>query len=262
MANRPSLSHLIDRPGSAMQAVVARTRTWLIAALLIALGIATRAAVTAPYQAQAQTEALAQATASASGGSTQTSTTLPRIGIARRALRQGLQAGGTSTGMPQVAPTTLAVIVGLAGLLAAVGGWLLRGGIALLASKLSGGEGAWNGVFAVGVWSMFPYFVRDLLQSAYTLTQGALVKYQGLSMLAATGGWLENSPRLVQALLGQVDLFALWHLLLLTAGLAVACKLGRGKAFGLALLTWAVILAIKLLPALLGASLPLAGGLG
>lgn len=117
-----------------------------------------------------------------------------------------------------------------------------------------GGTSAWGPTFAVGVWSMLPFFFRDLLQTAYVLLRGQLIEHQGLSFLVASGDWLKDSYDLLYSFLGNVGPFSLWHIILLSIGIAVATKISAAKATVTALVVWGIFTALKLLPVAIGAT--------
>jgi len=90
------------------------------------------------------------------------------------------------------------------------------------------------------------------VQAIYILTSKQVIEHQGLAFLVASGDVLKDGRNLSYALLGNVDPFALWHIVLFGIAISAATKLSKGKATFMALAVWLVFLAVKLVPVLLG----------
>jgi hypothetical protein len=82
-----------------------------------------------------------------------------------------------------------------------------------------------------------------------------MIHYPGLSFLVGTGDFLQDTQNPLYVLLSQLDLFWLWQVLLLVIGLAVAARLGKGKAVVLVLVYSALSLGISVLPTLMFAGM-------
>jgi hypothetical protein len=66
----------------------------------------------------------------------------------------------------------------------------------------------------------------------------------GFSFLVATGNMIEDIKNPIYALLANLDLFWLWHLLLAVLGFSVVSRVSRGKSFILVLIYAIVVLGI------------------
>ena len=150
----------------------------------------------------------------------------------------------------------MALASGLLGLLI---GWIVAAAILYIVSLLAGGELDYGRAFALAPWLWLPYGLRDLAQALYIFIDGKMIVYQGLSFLVATGDSLKDVRNLAYLLLSQVDLFSLWHLLLVYAGLRAVGQLSRGSAALTTLLYAATMLALGAVPGLIGGG---AGGVG
>ncbi|HEY3475582.1 MAG TPA: hypothetical protein VGK56_13305, partial [Anaerolineales bacterium] len=93
--------------------------------------------------------------------------------------------------------------------------------------------------------------VRDLLRIVFMLSTGHTITSPGLSGFVITPGFLAQ-------LLSRLDIFLIWHLLLLIIGLGIADNLSRGKAVAGVV---AVMLLVLLAQAGLGALTSGFGGL-
>lgn len=232
--------HLVASPTRAFQEIISRPRSWLLGAALLAVSMFALLALAAPYSIEMANDLAAQQiermTANMSADQA-------------AAIREQAATGG------QVTMVTYLLGGGLAALAMMALGWVARGAVSHFSSMALGGESAWAPTFAVGVWSMIPFFFRDLVQIFWVLINGQSIAHQGLSFLVATGDVLADSTNMLYVALAQIDLFTLWHIALLGIGLAVATKVGRTKGFVLAALIWLVFTGLRLLPTLLATSL-------
>lgn len=134
-------------------------------------------------------------------------------------------------------------------------GWLLMGGLLHLVLTLFGGRSSTGSAMNLVAWSALPFALRDLVRSVAVISTHALVNNPGLSGFAPTGGRL---ALFLGKLLGTIDIYLIWHILLLVLGLRLGIGLSRGK-------TWAAVLITLLvgvgLQAALGFAASLAGGL-
>jgi hypothetical protein len=141
------------------------------------------------------------------------------------------------------------IVLGILGLIVT---WLLRGVVLFFISYLFGTEYKYKQMVTLVLWSWWPFALRDLVQAVYVLINGQLVTNRGLSFLVASGDQVQDAGNAVYGLLSQVDLFLVWHLLLVAVGLAVTT---RSTTFKTALGTvayWALTALVGLAPTLLG----------
>ncbi len=232
---------MVDRPVQAMQAAAERPRSWWLPATLLVLAFVVLVLVGAPYQVELANQQSAEVIERMAKDLSEQQLELMREQATITNSRYLLSALGVGL-----------ITIGL--------GWLLRGGIVHLSSMAMGGISSWPATFTCCLWSMIPFFVRDLLQALYVGIKHQLVLHQGLAFLAASGDWLRDSRNLLYALLSNIDPFTIWHLILLAIGIHVATRLKKGQATALAVIVWAVFLGLKLIPVAISASL--AGRLG
>ncbi|HHH41528.1 MAG TPA: YIP1 family protein [Chloroflexi bacterium] len=158
-------------------------------------------------------------------------------------------------------PLITVVFPSLGGVVGLAVGWLIWAGALHLASMALGGRPSFGTMLRMVVWSWIPYAVRGLLQTVYILATGQLIANPGLSGLVA-----DNRPVsemvlappstgqiLLQALLSRIDIFLLWNLALLVIGVMVTARLPRRRAVLITLGVWAVLTALAMVPALIGA---------
>jgi hypothetical protein len=226
----------IDRPAQAMREATARPRAWWLPALLLAASLALLVVVSAPYQVDVANERTLQM--------------MDRL-TARMSEEQAriVRESASQMTLPRYMLTTL-----IPGVLLMAIGWLLRGVVVHFSSMALGGTSTWGPTFAVVVWSMLPFAVRNLLQTAYIWFSKQAIEHEGLSFLVASGDWLKDSGNVLYAVLGRVDPFVLWHIPLLAVAITAATRVRGGKAFVMALVVWGVFTVASLIPVVLTGS--------
>lgn len=228
---------IIDRPGQAMRAAAARPKSWWLPALLLIVTLAVYTLVTANAQLALANE--------------RTAAMLERV-TANMSEEQAQMVREQSGSM--TLPTFLATALG-GGLVTMAIGWVARGALIHFGSMLLGGVSRWGATFATALWSMFPFAVRDLLMTVVYATQGRLVEQPGLSFLVSSGDVLADSRNVLVSLMGSLDPFVLWHLVLLAIAIPAATQMGRGRGVFLAVVVWAILTGLKLIPTLLAGAL-------
>jgi hypothetical protein len=141
-----------------------------------------------------------------------------------------------------------------------VAGWLIWAGALYLASIALGGRGNFGQMFPVTVWSGLPYALRSLVQTIYVLVSSHLIENQGLSGLVqqdlSAADAIASPPTtgqmLLSAFLARVDLYLVWHLVLLVIAVAAATRLSRRKSALVTLGVWILLTALSLVPTLIG----------
>lgn len=148
-------------------------------------------------------------------------------------------------------PTFVYIIPMVGSLTALWLGWLLLAGLLHFGSTLLGGRGSMQSALNVVAWASLPFAVRDILRIIFMLAAGHAIVSPGLSGFTAT-------PGLISQLLTRVDIFLIWHVVLLVIGFALTDGLPRSKAVTGVLV---VVLLVLLAQAGLGALASSFGGL-
>jgi hypothetical protein len=102
-------------------------------------------------------------------------------------------------------------------------GWLLLAALLHFGSTLLGGRGSMQSALNIVAWASLPFAVRDILRIVFILAAGHAIVSPGLSGFTST-------PGLLSQLLTRVDIFLIWHIVLLVIGFALTDGLPRGKA--------------------------------
>lgn len=249
-----ALLGILFRPGRTFAALRdAKRRWWIIPALIALLALAFYGYTSARASADAAYEQQLQAMEMMAGD--------PRMG-------EVVIEPPTRTG-PH--PLTIGLTIS-AQILGAVVTWLVWAGLLTLASTFFGQNGAkFGGFFAMVVWARLPFAIRNLIQAIYMTITGTIIYNQGLSGLildntptttsAGYGFGIISSMRTLQptrgqqvlaALLGRVDAYLVWSLILTVAGVWAFARLPRRKAIVVTLVIWALATLVSLLPTIVG----------
>jgi hypothetical protein len=130
-------------------------------------------------------------------------------------------------------------------------GWLILSGVLYLGMTLVGGRAGSMTVRNVTAWALLPFALRDMVRAVAMWSSGAPLTVLGLSGFAPV---LEGGAAIyVTALLALVDLYLLWHLLLLLIGIRAGDNLSRLKSWSVVLVTVLALYALRALPALIAA---------
>jgi hypothetical protein len=132
-------------------------------------------------------------------------------------------------------------------------GWLVVGGLVYLALTLLGGRGAASSVMNLIAWASLPFAVRDLVRIAAMLSTQRLISHPGLAGFAPAGDG--TFSLFLGALFALIDLYVIWHLVLIVVGVRVASGLPLGKAVGGILFVILLVLSIQALIIFFGSRL-------
>lgn len=102
-------------------------------------------------------------------------------------------------------------------------GWLLLAALLHFGSTLLGGRGSMQSALNIVAWASLPFAVRDILRIVFMLVAGHAITSPGLSGFTTT-------PGVVAQLLTRLDIFLIWHVVLLVIGFAISDGLPRPKA--------------------------------
>jgi len=132
-------------------------------------------------------------------------------------------------------------------------GWLVVGGLLHLVLTILGGRASSRSVLSMVAWAGLPFALRDIVRIVAVLLGGRLIAQPGLSGLvsAEAGAGLTFASQL----LVSIDLYWIWHVLLLVIAVRCEADPGRGKAWASVLVTQALALLLLALPGYLGAQL-------
>lgn len=145
---------------------------------------------------------------------------------------------------PPPQPVVLTLLAALGPLLLA---WFIRPAVLHLLGLLVGGQNSYSILLRMTAWASFPLILRALLQTIYAGATQQPVVGPGLSGLVG--------PGVLAAVLGQIDLFALWYVALLGLAVAISSRLSRNKALLVTAIYVILVLLLNVIPALLANAL-------
>jgi hypothetical protein len=134
-------------------------------------------------------------------------------------------------------------------------GWLLVSGALHLVLTLSGGRSSSTTSLNLVAWAGIPFVIRDLVRMIAIQTSHTLIANPGLSGFALEGAGINLY---LSKLLALIDIYVIWHLVILTLGARYANDLSWRKA---ALSVLIVIILALALQALFAFLFSLLGGL-
>jgi hypothetical protein len=151
--------------------------------------------------------------------------------------------------MQAMSSTTSPVFVYVLPALLAAGkvliGWLLVGGILHLVLTLLGGRGDTGTAMNLVAWSGLPFAVRSFVRAVVIIIGRKLISSPGLSGFISPDG--TNTMLFLSSLLSLVDIFLIWHWILLVIGVRVSTGLSRAKVIGGVFFTQMLILLVQVL---------------
>lgn len=124
--------------------------------------------------------------------------------------------------------------------------WFLLGSILHLALTLSGSRGSNTQALNLVAWASLPFALRYLVQAVAILSSKRLIQAPGLSGFVAADA--EGFTAFLRILLGFVDIYLIWQLILLMAGSLPLTSLSRGKAWTAVFISVLIMLALQSAP--------------
>lgn len=228
---------IIDRPANTFKAVLARRNwtMWLVPLLILIAGLAIFSVINLPHAQELAREQAERQLAS-----------LPaeQAEMARATMETTLST-----------PVMLATTIGFGSLVLLIG-VLAQATFLYFSALIAGGDDMnFGSVFTMSSWTKLPQALNFLVQAGFVAFTRSAISYPGLSVLVGTGDLMTDARNPLFVLLGRIDLFWLWHLVLVVIGLAVVARISRGKALVLTVIYAALALGITVLPTLLFGSM-------
>ncbi len=107
-------------------------------------------------------------------------------------------------------------------------GWMIVGGLLHLILTLLGGRGTTSVSLSLVAWASAPFILRDIIRIIYILITDQLIQTPGLA------GFVPNSESQLfiyfAQLLSLIDIFLIWHTILLMIGARIATHISKKKA--------------------------------
>jgi hypothetical protein len=132
-------------------------------------------------------------------------------------------------------------------------GWLVVGATLHLFLTLMGARGTMSSMMNLVAWAGLPFAVRDLVRSAYVLISHRLIEAPGLSGLVSAEA--EGGALFFAGVLSLIDLYLIWHIVLLVFAARAEVDLGARRAWGSVLAAQVIALVLQAGPAFAAAQL-------
>lgn len=150
-------------------------------------------------------------------------------------------------------PTFLYLLPGVGAVAVVWLGWLITGGVLHLVSTILGGRSTSLSVLNIAAWSGLPLALRAALRAGFILLAGRGIAGPGLAGFVASDA--TGLALFGRQVLATMDIYLIWHLVLLGIGLAALGGLSRGKVVASVAVTEVIALLVQAIPAAIAASL-------
>ncbi len=142
-------------------------------------------------------------------------------------------------------PAFLYVLPGIWAVVRVTAGWLLVASILHLLLTLFGGRGDTGAIMNVVAWAGLPFVIRSLVRAGAIFLTRSLISSPGLAGFVSAGS--ENLGLFLTALFSLIDIFLIWHIVLLLIGVRISTKLPWIKVVIATTITMLIILAFQAL---------------
>lgn len=129
-------------------------------------------------------------------------------------------------------------------------GWVLTGSALHLALTLTGSRSGSRAAYNLAGWAMMPLAFRFIVQTVGTAATQQLISQPGLSGFVGSAG-----GSYLGEMLSQVDIYFIWHVILLMIGALLMSGLSRRRAWLATAGAVVVVMALNALPGFLIAQL-------
>lgn len=222
---RKWLISVLTRPGQTLAQIGAQTESvWILPLLVISIAALVNVAVTGWLRQSA-----------AAMGEVVIPPELQYLPPEQQA--QYIQAVQATTG-----PVFVYVFPALKSLMLVWFGWLLVSGSVHLLLTILGGRGDIGSMVNIVAWAGLPYALRDLVRAGAMFTSKQLIQTTGLAGFAPAGDG--NLSLFLMSALALIDIYLIWHTVLLVNGTRAASKLSLARTLTGILIT--VLLAVAL----------------
>ncbi len=121
-------------------------------------------------------------------------------------------------------------------LLGVVLAWGLNTLIIYLSASIGGANPKASSMWALVVWTWVPFIVRNVVYGVFGLFSDVFSRSPGLTWFVSTGDIIADQSNPLYVAAAQVDIFSLWHLILIYILLRTPVSMGRASAIIVTLL--------------------------
>lgn len=142
-------------------------------------------------------------------------------------------------------PAFVYVLPALARILTIFVGWLLVGNLLHLVLTMFGGRNTTTSTLNLAAWAGLPFALRDLVRTIAMLISRQLIQSPGLSGFATAQA--DKLSQYLFHLLGLIDVYLIFHILLLGLGARTIAGLSARKAWGGVVVTMLILIGLQAL---------------
>ncbi|HUP61873.1 MAG TPA: Yip1 family protein [Thermoanaerobaculia bacterium] len=125
-------------------------------------------------------------------------------------------------------------------------GYVIVAGVLLLAFRILGGEGTFKQAFSITLYSWIPIAIFRIIRAIVVAARGTVDVMDLGTVVKSNPAFLLDfrEQPIPFALLGALDVFSIWTLVLLIIGFAAMSKFSKGKSAAIVIAFWIVLVLI------------------
>lgn len=133
--------------------------------------------------------------------------------------------------------------------------WVIVALVLLLGVRLFGGEGNFKQSLSTTLYAWLPLTLFGIIMTVVVVARGSFDPTTGATIVKSNPAFLVDlkTQPVLFALLGAIDVFTIWTVVLLVLGFAAVSKLSRGKVAAIVVSLWIALILIRVGFAALGA---------
>jgi len=134
--------------------------------------------------------------------------------------------------------------------------WAIIAGVLLLAHRLMGGEGNYMQAFSTTLYAWIPNAISGVILTIVAAAKGSVNPATMNTLVKSNPAFLVDMADhpVLFALLGSLDVFSIWVLILLIIGFSTLSRMSRAKSAAIIISLWLITVVVKLGFAALGAA--------
>jgi len=147
-------------------------------------------------------------------------------------------------------------VMGYMGPILIIIGYLIVALVVWGACRLMGGEGDFKQAFSATLYAHFPRVLLGIIAAVVIMARGMVDPSTLATVVKSSPAFLVDMKEqpVLFALLGSIELFQIWTIVLLIIGFAALTKLSRAKTAAIIISLWVISLVVKVGFAALGAA--------
>jgi hypothetical protein len=146
--------------------------------------------------------------------------------------------------------------IGYVGPLLLIVGYLVIALVVWGACRIMGGQGDFKQAFSATLYAHFPRVLLSIIAAGVVMARGMVDPTQMATVVKSSPAFLVDmkAQPVLYTLLGSLEIFQIWTLVLLIIGFAALSKLSKAKTAAIVISLWVVMLVVKIGFAALGAA--------